>query len=51
MSPPKSSLWETPRAVLLIVATTAVVAGVLGWKIGQTQPAPIVVQVQLAPTR
>lgn len=45
----KQTFWETPRAVLLIVATTAAVAGVLGWKIGQTQPAPIVVQVQPAP--
>lgn len=40
----KQSFWETPRAILLIVATTAAVAGVLGWKLGQTPPAPIVVQ-------
>lgn len=32
----KQSFWETPRAILLIVATTAAVAGLLGWKIGST---------------
>jgi len=38
----KQSFWETPRAILLIVATTAAVAGLLGWKLGN---APIVVHV------
>ena len=40
----KQSFWETPRAILLIVATCAAVFGFLGWKIGTTPPQPIVVQ-------
>lgn len=52
----KQSFWETPKGVLLVAATAAAIAGVLGWKIGQTPPPPIVVQfgeqplhVQMAP--
>ena len=42
----KQSFWETPKAVLLIVATTAALAGALGYKIGQQpQPAPIIINV------
>ena len=37
----KQSFWETPRAILLIVATTAAVAGLLGWKIGTAPPQQI----------
>ena len=44
----KQVFWETPRAVLLIVATTAAltaaVAGLLGYKIGAT---PQVITVHL----
>jgi hypothetical protein len=40
----KQSFWETPRAILLIVATCAAVFGLLGWKIGSAPPQPIVVQ-------
>lgn len=32
----KQNFWETWRGILLVVATTAAVAGVLGWKIGST---------------
>jgi len=46
----KQTFWETPRAILLIVATTAAVAGILGWKIGATPPAPIVIQLQTPTT-
>jgi|SRR5579871_1727496 len=46
----KQVFWETPRAILLIVATTAAVAGVLGYKIGQA-PQPIVIQVVPATAR
>ena len=45
----KQVFWETPRAVLLIVAATAAVtgamAGAIGFKIGQTPPQPIVIQL------
>jgi hypothetical protein len=37
--------WETPRAILMIVVATAVVAGVLGWWVGHTPPRPTVIQV------
>lgn len=40
----KQTFWETPRAILLIVATTAAVAGILGWKIGQA-PQQIIVHL------
>jgi hypothetical protein len=42
----KQVFWETPRAILLIVATTAAIAGVLGFKLGQTPPAPIIIHLQ-----
>ena len=46
----KQVFWETPRALLLIIATTAAIAGAtagfLGFKIGQTPPPPIVIQLQ-----
>ena len=45
----KQVFWETPRAVLLIVATTAAIAGVIGFRIGQdlsAPPAPIVIQIK-----
>ena len=46
----KQIFWETPRAILLIVATTAAIigagAGFIGFKIGQSPPTPIVIQVQ-----
>lgn len=42
--------WETPRAILLIVATTAAIAGAsagfVGFKIGQTPPAPIIIHLE-----
>jgi hypothetical protein len=41
----KQVFWETPRGILLVVATTAAVAGLLGFKIGQTPPQPIVIQI------
>jgi len=37
----KQSFWETPRAILLIVATTAAAAGLLGWRIGSAPPQQI----------
>jgi hypothetical protein len=49
MSNITSTRWETPRAILLIVATTAAIvgglAGALGYKIGTTPAAPIVIQM------
>jgi hypothetical protein len=45
----KQVLWETPRGILLMVATTAALigagAGFVGFKIGQTPPQPIVIQM------
>ena len=44
--------WETPKAILLVVATTAgvvgAIAGTLGYKIGATPPAPIVIQMPVS---
>ena len=37
----KQSFWETPRAILLIVATTAALFTVLGWRIGSAPPQQI----------
>jgi hypothetical protein len=36
----KQSFWETPKAIAIIVGATAAIAGVLGYKIGSTPPAP-----------
>ena len=45
----KQAFWETPKAILLVVATTAAIvgglAGALGYKIGTTPAAPIVIQM------
>jgi hypothetical protein len=41
----KQSFWETPRALLLIVATTAAAAGLLGWGIGSAPPQQIIVHL------
>lgn len=45
----KQVFWETPKAILLIVATTATIAGLLGYKFGSTPPQPIVIQLLPAP--
>jgi len=46
----KQVFWETPRAILLIVATSAAIAGAaagfIGFKLGQTPPAPIVIHLE-----
>ena len=46
----KQAFWETPRAVLLVIAVTAVIAGAaagfLGFKIGQMPPPPIVIELR-----
>jgi len=39
----RQNFWETPRAIILIVATCAAIFGLLGWKIGAA-PQPIIVQ-------
>jgi hypothetical protein len=40
----KQAFWETPKGLAAVVAATAVIigaiAGVLGFKLGQTPPAP-----------
>lgn len=41
----KQSFWETPRAILLIVATTAALFTVLGWRIGSAPPQEIIVHL------
>jgi hypothetical protein len=40
----KQSFWETPKAILLIIATTAAIAGFLGFKVGG-QPQQITVHL------
>lgn len=46
----KQISWENPRNIaILIGATTAIIgalAGLIGYKIGSTPPAPIVIQLQ-----
>jgi hypothetical protein len=42
----KQVFWETPKGVLLVVATTAALAGVLGFKIGQMPSAPIIIELK-----
>jgi hypothetical protein len=46
----KQVFWETPRAILLIIATTAAIAGAgagfIGFKIGQTPPTPIIIHLE-----
>lgn len=46
----KQDFWETPRNLAIVVgavaALTAAIAGFLGFKIGSTPPAPIVIQLQ-----
>jgi hypothetical protein len=42
----KQVFWETPKGVLLVVATTAALAGVLGFKLGQIPPAPIIIELK-----
>ncbi len=46
----KQIFWETPRGLLLVVATTAAVAGILGFKIGQNPPPPQPIIIQM-PTK
>jgi hypothetical protein len=45
----KQDIWETPRNIGILAAAVAAIAGVvfgvLGYKIGQTPPAPIVIQL------
>jgi len=45
----KQIAWETPRNIAILLGTMAAifaaVFGVLGYKIGQTPPAPIVIQL------
>lgn len=38
--------WETPRGLLLIVATVAAVAGFTGFRIGQIPHPPIIIQIE-----
>jgi hypothetical protein len=49
----RQSFWETPKAVAIIVATTAAVfsavAGFAGYKLGSQPPQTIVIQVPQAP--
>jgi len=42
----KQVFWETPRGLLLVAATAAAIAGILGFKLGQMPPAPIVIQLK-----
>lgn len=45
----KQDIWEHPRNIAILVGATAAlfsaVAGFIGFKIGQTPPAPIVIQL------
>jgi hypothetical protein len=41
----KRSFWETPKAVAIIVATTAAIFTAVGYKIGTTPPQSITVHL------
>jgi hypothetical protein len=43
----KQAFWETPRNIALLVTAVAAIAGVLGFKLGQTQPAPAPIIIQV----
>jgi hypothetical protein len=49
----KQAFWETPRNIAVLLGATAALAGLvfglLGYKIGQTPPAPIIIQLQQPP--
>ena len=51
----KQDIWEHPRNIAILAASVAalagVVFGVLGYKLGQTPPAPIVIQLQQGPAK
>ena len=51
----KQDIWEHPRNIALLVgaavALGGLVFGVLGYKIGQTPPSPIVIQLQPPATK
>ena len=52
----KQVFWETPKAVLLIIVTTATISGLLGWKFGSATQRIVVqlaqpVAVQIQPAR
>ena len=46
----KQTVWETPRNIAIVVGTaialSSVVPGWIGFKVGSTPPAPIVIQLQ-----
>jgi hypothetical protein len=39
----KQGFWETPRNIAILLGVAAAIAGALGYKIGSTPPAPIVI--------
>jgi hypothetical protein len=46
----KQDIWEHPRNIAILIGATAAlvgaIAGFVGFKIGSTPPAPIVIQLQ-----
>jgi hypothetical protein len=42
----KQLFWETPRGILLVLATGAAIGGLLGFKLGSQPPQAIIVQFQ-----
>lgn len=45
----KQAFWETPRNIVLLLGVAVGVAGVLGFKLGQSSPPQQPVIIQLAP--
>ena len=45
----KQAFWETPRNIAILLATVGALCTALGFKLGQSQPPPVIVQVQPAP--
>jgi hypothetical protein len=46
----KQAWWEHPRNFALILGVVIAAAGLLGYKIGATPPAPIIIHIDHAPT-
>lgn len=51
----KQAFWETPRNIAILLGTaialTGALSGWLGFKLGQTPPAPIIIQLQQPPSK
>ena len=45
----KQAFWETPRNIGILLTAVAAIAGLLGFKLGQSQPPQTIIIQQPAP--